>query len=473
MNISDLENKQVAILGFGREGKAVLSFLQKHHIRPAIFDEKQFGSMEEEDQILLKNSELPFITGPEAFKELTGFEVLFRSPGVHRLHPEVLAAEKKGAIITSQTKWFFEHARGTIIGVTGTKGKGTCSSLIYEMLNKALENKDFSGPILTEQSRVYLTGNIGKDAPFEILEQLTDKDAIVYELSSFQLQDLEVSPRIGVCLMVTSDHLDVHKTEEEYISAKQAILKFQKPGDVGIVNADYENSVAIGKLGQGTKYYFSRHKQVETGAYMEGWNVLVKNLNGEHSFNTTSKLLRGNHNLENICGSVLAATAAGAGDKSIQEVINSFKGLEHRLEFITTQDGISFYNDSISTTGDTSIAAIASFTEPLILILGGSDKGLDFTQLANVIAESHNIKHIIVIGQTAPKILDALNNTNFHGRISTGASSMEEVFDQIKGAAHTGDVVLLSPACASFGMFKNYADRGNQFKKLALAWQKQ
>lgn len=470
MTIEALRDKLIAIAGFGREGKAVLSYLQKNGIKPTIFDERAIDQFGGEDQDFLKSSGLNFVFGKDSFKELSQFNVVFRSPGVHRLHPDIVEAEKKGLAVTSMTKWFFEHCPAAIIGVTGTKGKGTTCTLIYEMLTEALRQRDFiDGRIISQESSVFLTGNIGKTSAFEILQHTKRGDVVVYELSSFQLQDLDQSPHIGVCLMVTSDHLDVHMSQEEYVQAKEAITKFQSAIDFAISNIDYPASRAIGELGNGIKLSVSR-EDVSAAAFIGNGVVTIRET--EDVFDTKRRKLRGDHNLENIAAAALAAIRAGAGKTSIQKIIEEFKGLEHRLELVTEKNGVSFYNDSISTTPESTMAAITSFSEPLILILGGSEKGLDFNPLARFIAASPHVKHLIVIGETAGRILEALDKTDFRGGISTGLKSMSDVFTQLKSMASFGDVVLLSPACASFDMFTSYADRGNQFKQLALTWEK-
>ena len=448
-----MKQKLVAVLGFGVEGKATAAYLLKHGVKPTLFDQKPWGQWPQEDREYIKPLGLNFIFGEDAFKELAGFDVVFRSPGIK------LSAIKSSlpgtAIITSQTKWFFEHCPAKIIGITGTKGKGTTASLIYEILRTNSRRL---------KTKFYLTGNIGKVQPLEILDDLSADDWVVYELSSFQLQDLTQSPHIGVVLMVTGEHLDYHKTIKEYHEAKTAVVKFQQKGDIAIINRDFPASKSIGSFGKGKKLFFSRIKPVTDGCFVK--NETIFTTNSDFRFPASQLRLRGRHNLENVCAAILAALAAGCSAQSIKTVLKKFKGLEHRLEFVAEKQGIKFFNDSFSTTPETCIAAVESFNEPLVVILGGSSKNSGFKELGKALARAKNIKALILIGKEAGRIKDAVNSAKgFKGKIFEGAKNMAEIFSQIKTVASAGDVVLLSPACASFDMFQSYIDRGNQFKE--------
>lgn len=439
MKISELEKLKVGILGFGHEGQAIFSYLEKHNINTTILDESQQG------ESYLDN--------------LSNFDLVFRSPGIPRLHPKLIAAEKNGLIITSQTKWFFENCPATIIGVTGTKGKGTTCSLIYE----TLKNDD---------KKVYLTGNIGKIAPFEFLDELNKDDLVVFELSSFQLQDLTISPHIGICLMVTSDHLNHHKDLSEYHIAKSAIIGFQKENDISIYNQDYEATVEIGSLGRGKKMQISSKEKPLTGAYIESDKIFVYKESDqfEKVFDCSGRKLRGAHNLENIAASILACLELGVSEEVISQSCNDFTGLDHRLQLAADINGVKYYNDSISTVPETAIAAIRSFTEPIHLILGGSEKGLDYSELVNVIFETDNITSITLLGEVGEKLktLIAVKKAASEWPVSVSKvyKDFSSAIEYIKSIVKEGDVVLLSPASASFDMFKNYAERGNEFVRL-------
>ncbi|MDE2312202.1 MAG: UDP-N-acetylmuramoyl-L-alanine--D-glutamate ligase [Patescibacteria group bacterium] len=455
MKIDDLQGKLVAVLGFGQEGRAVTQYLLRHGIKPVLFDQRPWQEWPAEDQRRIQALGLNFIFGPDAFLELKGFDVAFRSPGI-----KISQLTTDNLQLTSQAKWFFDHCPAKIIGVTGTKGKGTTASLIFEILNR--QATSYKLP-----SKTYLTGNIGTTQPLKILEELKADDWVIYELSSFQLQDLRKSPHIGVVLMVTSEHLDYHQNQEEYLAAKAAITKFQLESDFAIINADFPNSAAIGKQGQGQKLYFSTQNPANCWVHNGEFSLKANTSAAVEVFIKTQELqLRGEHNWQNVCAAALAAAIAGADIKSIHDAVAEFRGLEHRLEFAAEKRGVKFYNDSFSTTPETAIAAIESFFEPEIVILGGSSKNSDFTQLGRIIARKANIKALILIGEEAPKINQAIINAGgTKARLFTGASSTPEIFEQVKSVAEAGDVVLLSPACASFDMYENYKDRGLQFKE--------
>lgn len=472
MAIGELKNKLIAVLGFGQEGEATTAYLIKHGIKPVLFDQKPWDQWPKDRQDKIKAWGVNFIFGPDAFLELKGFDVIFRSPGISLAKIPKFNSDIQ---ITSQTKFFFENCPAKIIGVTGTKGKGTTATLIFEMLfsslrvhpKQSLGLKGLPRPsdalgARNDKDSVYLTGNIGKVQPLEILDNLTANDWVVYELSSFQLQDLDKSPHIGVVLMTTSEHLDYHKDESEYVEAKSAIIKYQGTDDIAIINADYQNSGKIGRLGQGKKLFFSRQR-TQGDCYVEN-NILVLK-NSDFQFNLSELGLVGSHNYENACAAVLAAKSAGCADEAIKKILREFKGLKHRLEFVAEKNGIKFYNDSFSTTPETAIAAIKAFFEPEVLILGGSSKKSDFSQLIKQISITKNLKTIILIGQEATKLKELLSN-QYTGQVLEGAKNLNEVFDQIKNIAESGDVVLFSPACASFDWFKNYIDRGEQFINL-------
>lgn len=453
--LPELQHKTVAILGYGVEGRAVRTYLERHGIKPVLFDVRELSQFPPEEQSELKNSGLNVIFGEGYLKELTGIDVAFRSPGLWRLNPDLLAAEKKGLVVTSQTKWFFDHAPTRIIGITGTKGKGTTASLIHEIL-------------LASGVPNFITGNIGGQQPLDILDTLSKTDWIVYELSSFQLQDLTKSPHIAVVLMTTSEHLDHHAGVTEYREAKANISKFQNSDDVIIINDDFPASKKIGEQSPARKFYFSRTHEVFAGSFAHGGWITARGLfSGTDAklVATTELQLRGEHNLENACAATVAAALAGANTSAVINTLKHFRGLEHRLEFVAEREGISFYNDSVSTTPETAIAAVRSFTEPLILILGGASKKSDFSGLGKEIITARHIKGLILTGNEATRIKDAITQAGeFKGILKEGADTMPEIFSRIKEIAVSGDVVLLSPACTSFDHFADYQDRGNQFK---------
>lgn len=454
MKVAELKTKRVAVLGFGQEGQAVFQYLQKLGAETTIFDSKPESEWTNEQKTLAKTANKIF-SGPDYLTELAAYPVIVRSPGFWRLHPALLEAEKQGSLITSQVKIFFANCKGFVIGVTGTKGKGTTCSLIYEIIKAGLPKKI-----------IYLTGNIGKIQPLEFLDDLTDDDFVVYEMSSFQLQDLEVSPHFGICLMVTSDHLNHHENLPEYVEAKASITKFQTSADIAIANLDYEASKYIGGLGSGIKLAISSQSDVTFGAKINGSNLTITlPENIETKFDFSNRKLRGQHNMENIAAASLVGCTLNIPEEVISRAVKNFAGLEHRLQFVGEKNGVGYFNDSISTVPDTTIAAVKSFPEPIVLLLGGSEKGISYEKLVKFMSEASNIKAIITIGETGQTIKEQLKEIGFSKPIIDGGSDFTKALGSASQQASAGDVVLLSPASASFDMFENYKDRGERFIK--------
>ncbi|EKD85615.1 MAG: UDP-N-acetylmuramoyl-L-alanyl-D-glutamate synthetase [uncultured bacterium] len=481
------KNKRVAVLGLGIEGLSSVKFLIKHEAQVTILDRKKeeelrsichaefisasnnLSSVKSEilKQVQDDNGKgIKIIGGKDYLNNLDKFDVIVRSPGVKRNLPEIIYAEKNGVEITSQTKIFFDLCPCPIIGITGTKGKGTTATLVYEMLKK-------------QGLDAYLGGNIGKP-PFDFLDKLTPQSLVVLELSSFQLQDLKKSPawpagrpHIAVVLMITSEHLDYHKDTNEYVDAKRNLVRHQGAEDFAIINRDYLASLESDIHTDAKIFQVSRERDsYDQGCFIKDNKVLV-NKDGEEKEIISAKeiLLPGKHNLENVCAAVMAATIAGVSKEDIVKVLKTFKGLEHRLELVSEINGIRYYDDSFSTTPETAIAAIEAFKNPEILILGGSSKGSDFSELGKVISNAKNIKAIIGIGKEWGRIKAKFripsNSASRHNSefiIVEGAKDMKTIVVAASKIAVAGDVVLLSPACASFDMFKNYKDRGEQFK---------
>ncbi len=462
MNIEDLKKtKLVGILGFGQEGQAIADYLTGYGIKVKIYDGRELNKWKTQNLAKLEHLKLSVYSGFDFIeKALDEAFVLFRSPGIKLSDEHHQISDKKNILITSQAQWFFEHCGAKIIGVTGTKGKGTTSSLIYQILKNA---KIFNGA-------VFLTGNIGKIQPLEFLDDLEANDLVVYELSSFQLQDLNKSPNIGVCLMVTSDHLDYHQDLIEYHQAKSSIAKFQNQSDYIISNIDYPASKAIGEQGDGQKWFISKKTIPSQGAQIieDEEQIIIFSKKSTETISTKDSLLRGKHNLENIAAASLVAKILNVSIEDIQKEVDSFTGLQHRLQFVSEKNGVKYYNDSISTIPGTTIAAIKSFPiNPIVLIIGGAEKNLDYQELVNQITTTNNIKHIICMGPVGKKIKDLLTESNYpENKISGSFDNFDIVVNSAKSLAVDGDVVLMSPGASSFDMFSNYEERGNEFVKL-------
>ena len=285
-------------------------------------------------------------------------------------------------------------------------------------------------------------------------------------MSSFQLIDVTKSPNIAVVLMVTSEHLDWHKDTQEYIDAKRNILRFQTEKDFAIINKDYLPSRESDVETSANVYFISREDESNRGSFVKEEAIWIREKDIEEKvINTKDILIPGKHNFENACAASMAAYLAGVSVPNISYVLKTFKGLEHRLELVTTVNGVKYYDDSFATMPESTIAAINAFIQPEILILGGSSKNSDFSLLSKTILESKNIKAIIGIGIEWERIKKSLTELNPEVLVLEGAANMNTIVTAAAKLAVSGDVVILSPACASFDMFKNYKDRGDQFKK--------
>jgi UDP-N-acetylmuramoylalanine--D-glutamate ligase len=449
---NNFAGKKVGIIGLGIEGFSTAKFLLEKGAKVTILDKKEEQNFDSKIISEIKQLSLKFILGEDYLDNLNDFEMIVKSPGVKRDLEKLSTFEKSRGIITSQIKLFFDLCPCPIIGVTGTKGKGTTSTLIYQMLK-------------TQGFDAYLGGNIG-NSPLDFLSKLASKSWVILELSSFQLMDLTRSPHIAVMLMTTSEHLDYHKNTEEYIQAKRNILRFQSAQDFAVINRDYPASNESDILTQGKIFKVSKERVTENGCFVKDKSIWT-NINGseEEIIKVEEVLLPGEHNLENICAAVIVAKILKVQKKHIVEVLRNFKGLEHRLELVGEINGAKYYDDSFSTTPETAIAAIKSFKNPEILILGGSGKESDFSELGKVIGDAKNIKAIIGIGKEWERIKAEIKIVNSEMLIIEGAGDMKTIIAATYKIAKPQDVVLLTPACASFDMFKNYKDRGNQFKE--------
>lgn len=431
----------VSILGFGSQGMSALEYWQAQGHAVTVCDSNESIELPEGVAAQL---------GAGYLKGLERFDLIVRSPSVHPR--DIIAANDESVIgkVTTNTNEFMRVCPSrNIIGVTGTKGKGTASSLIARMLEEA-------------GYRVHLGGNIGTP-PLEMLKnEIKPDDYVVLELANFQLIDLKYSPHIAVCLMVEPEHLDWHADIHEYILAKQQMFRWQTPQDITIYYAENQHTQQIASAGDGNKIpYFAK-----PGARVNNGKVIIDDT--EICDVSEIKLL-GQHNWQNVCAAITAVWQVTQDVTAIKRAVGGFSGLPYRLEFVRELDGVKYYNDSFGTTPETAIVAIQSFTEPKVVILGGSDKGSDFSALAQTVVNT-NVKHVIAIGLMAERILteiDKLQNIRFVERtVLAGKPSMHEIVTAAREHADPGDIVLLSPGCASFDLFKNYKDRADQFNQV-------
>lgn len=502
----------IAILGYGVEGQAMCDYLLKHGFTDVTVRDQS-------EVIEGLPSGVKFEGGKQYLHGLGKFDVVFRSPGISYFRPEIQALyeeDEHGNVhsqteVTSMTKYFFQQCRCPIIGVTGTKGKGTTSTLITEILRRSGRT-------------VFLGGNIGVPA-VSFLDELGEDSLVVLELSSFQLVDLDQSPHIAVVLNVTADHLDYHSTIEEYHESKHPIMEFQTENDVAVLNADYSYAKEFSGLGQAVKLYVSCKKEAVSGAWMgargrDQWADVTDEAKvdpalprsvyylGEedpdprerfprHNYvkilDASEIALLGRHNWENILPAVTVAKTLGVNDYVIADTLRTFKGLPHRLEpagdvvismneRIDDTSHIVFYNDSFSTTPDTCIAACSTFNDlkkPFFLIAGGSEKWSDFTALGWKLSQMPFLQKVFLMGPAGVRIgeaIDAGHRTCIEDgtvcrlpitseQVSGLREAAEKAFSEAQKLG-TDAVILMSPAAASFNEFKNYKQRGEAFKEI-------
>ena len=420
---------EIALIGYGVENASAHRFLVQK------YPEATFTVYDEADT---PGDVLPdgvgFVGGLHEFKNIDA-DLLVRTPGIA---PYKIETKKR---VTTATKLFFDECTLPIIGVTGSKGKGTTASLIASILRAGGKT-------------VWLVGNIGTPA-LDILSNVTEGEIVVYELSSFQLWDLEKSPQTAVILMIEPEHLDMHRTIDNYIAAKSNIARFQREGDRTIyyVSNDYSDQIARLSNGEVTGYPDEYNAHIDNGRFYYGDTEICS---------VEELQLPGDHNRDNAIAAIDAAWPWVSNPQSIAKGLRYFEGLPHRLKFVAERNDVRYYDDSIATTPGSAIAAIRSFNEPKILILGGSSKGVEFGELARVVKES-DVVHVLLIGDEAPRIRAALDDVEFSQYTELGTQDMATIVHAAQERAPAGGIVILSPACASFGMFKNYADRGDQF----------
>src|SRR3989344_3275708 len=402
-----ITGKKIAIVGFGIEGVSCANYLGVRN-RIFIIDQKSKEQIDDDLWKKLKIKNIKFFWGSRMPKGLD-VDFIVRSPGVG---PEAAVIKKllgKKTQVTTPTNIFFDECPCPVIAVTGTKGKGTTATLIYKILKEKFK-------------RVFLAGNIGIPA-LDILPKLKKESFVVLELSSFQLLDLKKSPHLAVILMVTAEHLDWHKDQDEYIGAKKPIVLFQSKNDFAVVNADFANSAKIARNIKSKIYYFSTKKRTN-GVYLKGPRIVSEIESPEEICDVSKIRLVGKHNIENVLAAVAVSKIYSVQNDDIVKVLTTFKGLEHRLELVREKNQIQFYNDSFSTTPETTIAAIESFDNKKILILGGSSKKSDFSALSRKITGDSSIVALVLIGQEVKKIENSiLESGYFKGSIVKGAKN--------------------------------------------------
>ena len=450
-----IKGKYVAIMGMGISNTPLIKYLMDLDANITVFDKK---TEEELDKALIEEYAIQgvkFSLGENYLKNLVGYDIIFRSPSMRSDTPELEKELDRGAILTSEIEMLIDLCPGKIIAVTGSDGKTTTTTLMYKMLQEA-------------NYHCYLGGNIGIPL-FAKIDEMKPEDIIVLELSSFQLMTLKKSPQIAVVTNVSPNHLDIHKSYEEYIEAKKNIFKYQDKDGIVVLNYDNDITRDFSLEAKGEVRYFSTKVKLDDGVILD--NDIIKISDGKirtQIINTDEILLLGRHNIENAC-TAIAAVKDLVPPECIVKVLTTFKGVEHREEFVRTINGARWYNDSIGSSPTRTIAGLLSFKNKVILIAGGYDKHLDYTDLGRYIVD--HVKALILLGQTREKIkvatcAELANRENKIDLPIIECDTLEEAVKSAYDIAKEGDTVFFSPASASFDMFKNFEERGNKYKEL-------
>ena len=438
----NLRGKSVAVLGLGVSNRPLVRLLLEFGCMVSGGDRTEREKLDEE-VLELEKLGCKLYLGEHFYKEMTA-QVAFRTPGMHPDSPAVRALREKGAKITSEMEAFFQVCPCDIIAVTGSDGKTTTTTLISEMLK-------------AEGKRVWLGGNIGTPL-LPLTRQMTSDDIAVVELSSFQLMDMEHSPRVAVVTNLAPNHLDVHKDMDEYVEAKKNIYRYQNAEGILVINGD--NAITAPLVGNGITKTFARVGQ--------GYVCLKDGMicrDGQSVLNSKDILLPGVHNVENYMAAI-AAVEGLVQDETVRHVAKTFGGVEHRIELVRIKDGVRFYNDSIASSPSRTIAGLRSFEEKVILIAGGYDKHIPYDVLGPEICA--HVKKLFLGGATGPLIRQAVEKCEGEKPEIVDCGDFTSAVHAAAAAAQEGDVVLMSPASAAFDQFKNFMVRGAYFKKLVM-----
>ncbi|MDP4108728.1 MAG: UDP-N-acetylmuramoyl-L-alanine--D-glutamate ligase [Bacillota bacterium] len=448
--LSDIKGKSAAVLGLGVSNRPLIRILSEAGVKITVCDKKEasaFASLMPE----LQKQGISFRFG-ERYLEGLDQDYIFRSPGIRPDHPLLKKAAESGSVITSETEVFLEVCPCPVIAVTGSDGKTTTSTLISKIVEEM-------------GKKCYLGGNIGKPL-LKAASSINEDDIAVLELSSFQLMTMKKSPKISVVTNVAPNHLDWHTSMEEYITAKENIFKYQGKNDTVVLNADNKVTAGYALTAPGRVILFSRKNKLNDGVYINSGEIRIK---GKTVVALNDILLPGQHNVENYMSAAAACWALFGEDcfEAVRRVAATFKGVEHRIEFVREKDGVRFYNDSIASSPTRTIAGLNSFGKKVLLIAGGYDKHIPFDVLGPEIAK--HVKALYLTGQTAGKIKEALVNCPEYNPEELKVKEYPLFSDAVTASAkeaQKGDIVLMSPACASFDAFKNFEERGQKFKDI-------
>src|SRR3972149_1612470 len=466
-SLSNLTNQKILILGLGNEGWSTYRFLRRQlpDNQLAVADQRDFKEFAFQQQTSLQqDAKLTLFLGKQYLKKITNYSVIFKAPGIPKSKPEIKHAVDNGAQLTSNTQLFFELRPGQIIGVTGTKGKSTTAAVIHHVLK-------------THGLDAHLVGNIGQPA-LDFLEKINQATLVVFELSSHQLETLTMSPHIAVVQNISSEHLDYYSSTEEYQTAKSAITRYQTTDDIVIYNPAFSVAAQIASLSSGKHLRHSLDEGPESVAFIRQGSIVYKGPQGKpYKIIQTNKLpLIGKHNWHNVLPAVIIGGLFNVEPDEIGQALSNFKPLPHRLELVLEKNSVRYFDDSLSTLPDATIQALENFTEPVVLIAGGYERHQDFTQLATVILEK-NVVGLVLFHPTGQRLAEAIKQAaGPHHALPTikFAETMAEAVEKAHPMVpSTGGVMLMSPGSASFGRFKDYQDRGEQFQAAVKKTKKQ
>ena len=442
----ELNGKRTLVVGLGKSGVASALFMKAHGARVTVSDTKSGDELRNEIPVLLDHG-ITVETGGHGDRTFRGQDLIVVSPGVPVDAPPLVQARSLGETVIGEIELAAQFLPGPIVAITGSNGKTTTTTLTGEIMTAA------GLPTL-------VGGNIGTPA-ISLAERAQPDTVVVLEISSFQLETIQTfRPKIAIVLNVTPDHLDRHRTFEIYTDAKARIFENQQGSDFAVLNADDPTCVAMGTRTRARVFWFSRQKEVQQGAWVRDGNIVFRDPKGQREILQVSEIpLKGAHNLENVLAAVTASVLMGCAPDKIRQAVHDFKAVEHRLEFVATIGGVDYYNDSKATNVDATIKALESFPANIHLILGGKDKGSDYTVLNDLIRQ--RVKRIYTIGAAAAKI-----ESQVKGAEVVHAETLENAIRKAHATAQSGDIVLLAPACASFDQFKSYEHRGKMFKEI-------
>ena len=451
----EMENKKIAIIGLGTSNIPLIEYFYNTKSIVSVFDNRELDQLDESTVELINKYNIKYYLGKNNLKHLVGFDYIYRSPSCRPDTPEIVEAINNGAVLTSEIEKVLELTPSTVVGITGSDGKTTTTTLTYKLLQ-------------ANGYKCFLGGNIGTPL-FTQIKDMRPEDYVVLELSSFQLMDMKISPKIAIVTNITPNHLNVHKDYQEYIDSKKNIFLHQGKDGVLVINYDNEITRKFKSEANGKVIYFSHKELLDDGVIFDESDRTIKLCdNGirKHLIKQKNMKLRGEHNCENACAAIAATLDLVSTDTMI-DTIENFGGVEHRLEFIREIDGVKWFNDSIGTSPTRTIAGLNSFDEDIVLIAGGYDKHLDYKPIAKPII--NNVSKLILMGATADKIEKAVRDELAIENKSMPiyrCTTLNEVIEKAKEVAVDGEVVLFSPASASFDLFRNFEERGNKFKEI-------